>query len=102
VNKKGFSILELLIIIFIIGIFATVFVPAIFQFMDDEKIAQKTGNIIKEFKQEVEPEVRIKTITVDRSGVKCINGKKAIEIDNKIYYIGNIDTWGDIKSIDCK
>jgi len=102
VNKKGFTLMELMIVIVIFGIFASMFIPAVFKFMDDEKIAQKTGILIKEFKQEVEPEVRVKTITVDRSGVKCIEGKKAIEIDNKIYYIGTLDSWGDIKSIDCQ
>jgi len=102
VNKKGYTLMELMIVIVIFGIFASMFIPAVFKFMDDEKIAQKTGSIIKEFKQESSQEIKIKTITVDRSGIKCINGKKAIEIDSKIYYIGFMDTWDDIKSIDCK
>jgi len=100
-SKKGFNIIELIMTILIIGIIGSVAIPAIFQFMDDEKIVQKTGILIKEFKEESTTEVKIKTVTIDRSGVKCIEGKKAIEIDNKIYYIGTLDTWGDIKGIEC-
>ena len=101
-NKKGFSLMELMIVIFIIGIIGSLVVPAFFQFMEDEKVAQKAGSLVKEFKQEIEPEVRTETIIVDRSGVKCIEGRKAIEIDGKIYYIGSLDTWGDIKGIECQ
>ena len=97
-NKKGFSLVELLLFIAILGFV----IPSIFAFMEDEDIAQKTGNFVKEFKQEAKPEVKVKTITVDRSGVKCIDGRKAIEIDNTIYYIGTLDTWGDIKGIECQ
>ena len=97
-NKKGFTIIEVMIVLAILGFI----IPIFFAFMEDEKIAQKAGSLVKEFNQEAAPEVRVETVTIDRSGVKCFEGKKAIEIDGKIYYIGNIDTWGDIKSIDCE
>jgi len=102
VNKKGFSLIELMIVIFIIGIFGSFAIPTFFQFMEDEKVAQKAGSLVKEFKQETSTEVKTKTITVDRSGVKCIEGRKAIEIGDTIYYIGTLDTWGDIKGIECQ
>ena len=33
---------------------------------------------------------------------KCINGKKAIIVNGIFYYVGDIDTWGDIKGVDCE
>ena len=103
-NKKGFTLIDLMIVIFIIGIIGSLVVPTFFAFIEEEKIAQKAGSFVKEFNEEVDPKVRVetKTVTIDRSGVKCIEGKKAIEIGGKIYYIGDIDTWGDIKGIECQ
>ena len=101
-NNKGFSIIELMIITAIIMILGSIIVPNIIQWASDEKIAQKTGSLVKEFKQEAQPEVKIKTVTINRSGIKCIDGRQAIEVDGKIYYIGELDSWDDIKSIECK
>ena len=104
-NKKGFTIIELMIVLFIIGIIGSIFIPAVLQFMQDEKIAQKTGSLIKEFKQEASTEVRVetKTITIDKSGVKCRDGKKVIEIDGVEYHLGLIkNSWGDLAPIECQ
>jgi hypothetical protein len=32
----------------------------------------------------------------------CVNGKKVIIVNGKIYYHGTVDTWGDIKGVDCE
>jgi len=34
--------------------------------------------------------------------MKCISGKKAIIVNGVIYYAGTLDTWGDIKGVDCE
>jgi len=34
--------------------------------------------------------------------MKCISGKKAIIVNDEIYYAGDLDTWGDIKGVDCE
>jgi len=34
--------------------------------------------------------------------MKCISGKKAIIVNGEIYYAGDLDTWGDIKGVDCE
>jgi len=93
-NKKGFSIIDLLIVIAVI----TFLIPPILVF-----IAQKTGSLIKEFKQEATPEVVTETVTIDRSGVTCQDGKKVIEIDGVVYHLGLIkNTWGDLTPVDCQ
>jgi len=33
---------------------------------------------------------------------KCISGKKAIIVNGIIYYAGDINTWGDIKGVNCE
>ena len=34
--------------------------------------------------------------------MKCISGKKAIIVNGEIYYAGDLDTWGDVKGVDCE
>jgi prepilin-type N-terminal cleavage/methylation domain-containing protein len=98
-NKKGFTLIDLMIVLAVIAFL----IPAILAFMEDEKIAQKTGSLIKEFKQEATPEVVTETVTIDRSGVTCQDGKKTITIDGVVYHLGLIkNTWGDLESIDCQ
>ncbi len=100
-KQKGFTLIEALITISIIGFLGSVAVPAFFDFMESEKVAQKTGSLIKEFKQESNTDEIITTKSV-LSDIECLDGKKIIHINGKVYHIGEIDTWGDIKSIDCE
>jgi len=96
-NKKGFTLIELIVGIAIIGILMSL----LFTFLEDEKIVQKTGALVK-FKQEVKPIVKNKTIILDKCGIKCIGGKKIIEIDGIVYYLGTIkNSWGDLETVDC-
>lgn len=97
-NKKGFSLFELLIALAILG----TLIPLALNFLKDENIGQKVGGIVKEFKQEVE-ETKVITIATKPvlSNVECLNGKRVIHVNGEIYHIGKIDSWGDIKSIDC-
>ncbi len=102
-KNKGFSLIELMVAIAIFGVVAAIVIPAVFEFMDNEKIAQKTGQLVREFKQEADPEVQIKTVTIDKSGVICQEGKKTINIDGVIYHLGTIkNTWGDLEAVDCQ
>jgi len=99
-KNKGFTLIELIIATFIISIVASVVIPGIFKFMKDEKVAQKTGELVREFKNELDPEVKSKPVKLPPF-IKCFEGRQVIEISGKMYHIGNIDTWGDIKSIEC-
>ena len=104
-NNKGFTLIELIIVIVIIMLVASVAIPAIMQFVSDEDLASKTGVFVREFKQEANPEVRVetKTVTIDKSGVICQEGKKVITIDGVIYHLGTIkNTWGDLEAVDCQ
>jgi len=103
-NKKGFTLIELLIVISIIG----VIVPFALNFIEVNGIAKKAGNIVQEFKQEASTEkikiiAKINPTVTDtvQSDVECFEGKKIIHVNGEMYHIGKIDSWGDVKSIDC-
>jgi len=104
-NKKGFSLIELMIVIAIFFTMASLILSVVFNFMEKEKIAQKTGSLIKEFKDEVNPEIKVitKTKIIDKSGVQCLEGKKVITIDGVTYYLGTVkNTWGDLTPVECE
>lgn len=110
INNKGFTLLQMMIVIAMFSIIASIIIPNVYYYMKKEKIAQRSGKLVKEFKQELESDVVVdvtledeaKTVIVDEFSIKCINGKKTIVINGKIYHIGIVDTWDDIKSIDCE
>lgn len=112
-NKKGFTLIELMICLAIIGFV----IPIIFNFFEEEKIAQKAGSLVQEFKQELDQKIEnhnVEVITtyekakiVNTNGptsgyAECFEGKKVVHIKGEMYHIGKMDSWGDIKSIDCK
>jgi len=102
-NQKGFTIIELLIVILIIGIFTSVAIPSFFEWAKEEKIAQQAGNLIKEFKEESEPKVITNNVVIDKLGVSCQDGQKIIELDGVIYHLGTIkNTWGDLAPVECQ
>lgn len=90
-----------MIAIAIIGLIASTSL----EWVKEEKIGQQLGEIVAEFKEGVEPETRVetKTITVDRSGVICLEGKKTVTIDGVVYHLGLIkNSWGDLEAVDCQ
>lgn len=100
-NENGWSIFEIFIGLMIIGVIST----AVLEWAKDEKIAQQLGEFTAEFKQSAEPTTIIKTetVTIDRSGVNCLDGKKTVTIEGVVYHLGLIkNTWGDLEGVDCQ
>jgi len=56
---------------------------------------QEYGELIQENNQKNIP---LKTDII----ISCINGKKVIIVNEETYYAGDIDTWGDIKGVNCE
>jgi prepilin-type N-terminal cleavage/methylation domain-containing protein len=104
-KEKGFTLIELIITIVIIMVVGSIAIPIAMEFVRDEDLASKAGVFVREFKQEVDPEVRVETetVTIDRSGVNCLDGKKTITIDGVVYHLGKIkNSWGDLEAVDCQ
>jgi hypothetical protein len=98
-NEKGFSIFDLIITLAIIGFIITTGL----EFLTDEEVGKKVGALVSDFNGEVEPKVVTKTVTIDNSGVNCLDGKKTITISGETYHLGRIkNTWGDLESVDCQ
>lgn len=96
-NQKGF--INLIIMVIIIG----AVIVASLEWAKEKKIGKQLGEIVGEFKQGSEPKIQVKTKTIDRSGVDCLDGKKTITIDGVVYHLGLIkNSWGDLESVDCQ
>ena len=69
---------------------------------------QKTEIALEEFRDavkvvRVEKEKNLKIIHLGSDIIStCVNGKKVIIVNGIIYYSGTVDTWGDIKGVDCE
>jgi len=97
-NRKKKAWRNIIIIIICMLAFAGFFCLSIS--LDDSR--NKTKEKIAEF-GEVVREHRNKNIPLKTNILsKCINGKKAIIVNEIIYYAGDVDTWGDIKGVDCE
>jgi hypothetical protein len=99
-NQKGISIIEIFIGLMILGVVAT----GVLEWVKEEKIAQQLGEFTAEFKGSSEPIIQIQKeiVTIDKSGVICLDGKKTIMIDGETYHLGRVkNTWGDLEGVDC-
>ena len=96
-KKKAWR--NIIIIILLMILFVSSFI-ILYVFIDASKKKTKIkieefGEVVKEYR---EKNVPLKTDII----TKCINGKKAIIVNGTFYYAGDIDTWGDIKGVDCE
>ena len=100
-NEKGFF--QVILMIMIIG----AVIVASLEWAREEKIGKQLGEIVSEFKESSEQVTQFqpetKTVTIDRSGVNCLDGKKTITINGVVYHLGTIkNTWGDLEAVDCQ
>jgi len=98
-NEKGF--IQIILLVVIIG----AVIVATLDWAKEEKIAKQVGELVSEFKEGAETKtiIETKTVTVDRSGVNCLDGKKTVTINGVVYHLGLIkNTWGDLEAVDCQ
>jgi len=83
-------------VVMMIVIIWAILIPSV----KDSKV--KTTELKQKFTEAVktynEKNVPLKTNIIS----KCISGKKAIVVNGTIYYSGDVDSWGDIKGVDCE
>lgn len=115
-NKKGFTLIELMIVIAILGIFFAIVLPPVIVWMKKENIASEAGSLVKEFKAaaadkneqhtnstEVKQGAPIRKTLESNNSVKCVEGKKFIVINGEEFALGKVkNKWGDIDPISCE
>lgn len=93
-------------------IFVPIIIGIIIYFIADVYLIDKTQKKTKVRMVEFSDAIRIhklnmkkelKVIPLNENIVTtCVNGKKVIIVNKKIYYFGTIDSWGDIQGVDCE
>lgn len=98
-NEKGYF--QLILMVMIIG----AIVVGSLEWMRENQIGKQFGEVVSEFKQSAEKNAEpiTETVTIDRSGVTCLDGKKTITINGVVYHLGLIkNSWGDLEAVDCQ
>lgn len=94
--KKGFTLIELIVVIAIIGILSLLFIPTIVSYFDETKDTSKGG-----YSQSTS--IEEPKIVNQNNNLKCVDGKKVIELNGEVFHLGKIkNSWGDLESIDCQ
>lgn len=97
-NKKGFTLIELMIVIAILGILAIIVVPLISKKLGNEEAVKEKPKI--DFQSKIEK----KTVSVPTQQiVECVEGKQMIKIQGEKFYLGRIkNSWGDLEPVKCE
>lgn len=97
-NQKGFTLIELIIVIMIIGILGIFTIPIFMGFRTEGDSQVEVFEL-----SETVDQPTISNVVNTPGTVKCFGGYKVIELGGKTYWIGDEpDTWGDLKAIPCK
>lgn len=86
--------------IIVLSCFIIIF-PIVVFFMRDsiETSKDKTLEAFDDFKEAVQTR---QVINSNDSYETCIDGKKVVIVNGTTYYAGDVDTWGDVTTIECE
>ena len=99
-NKKGFTIIEVVIVLIIIGILSLVFIPELTKLKHRKTNESKNAAKMVEIRKKIAERNASKTLTKDTKW-SCDETEIVFKIDGTTYYLGTKDSWGDLKTTNC-